>query len=116
MHALLFAATLLGAPASPAGSAALPIHDLYIARHGQTEWNRVGRWQGDPDLNPKGYEDRLGLYLALREAGIERIHTSGLFDAVVCTDSHPRARELEGEKLRVYSLAELLRTALQQRA
>lgn len=63
--------------AALAAQAPLPeVKDLYIARHGQTEWNRIGRWQGDPDLDPKGYEDRVALFLALQEVPLERIVTS----------------------------------------
>ncbi|MFH1809072.1 MAG: histidine phosphatase family protein [Pseudomonadota bacterium] len=52
------------------------VQDLYIARHGQTEWNRIGRWQGDPDLDPRGYEDRVALFLLLRDVPVERVFTS----------------------------------------
>jgi broad specificity phosphatase PhoE len=63
--------------AALAAQAPLPeVKDLYIARHGQTEWNRIGRWQGDPDLDPKGYEDRVALFLALQDVPLERIVTS----------------------------------------
>jgi ribose-phosphate pyrophosphokinase len=37
----------------------------------------------------------------------ERIQSSGLFDAIACTDSHPRARELAAAGLMVRSCAEL---------
>jgi len=37
----------------------------------------------------------------------QRVKQSGLFDAVACTDSHPRARELAGDGLIVRSCAEL---------
>jgi ribose-phosphate pyrophosphokinase len=36
---------------------------------------------------------------------LDRIRASGLFEYVVCTDSHPRARQLEGDFLRVSSIA-----------
>ncbi|HEX9982244.1 MAG TPA: ribose-phosphate diphosphokinase [Thermoanaerobaculia bacterium] len=38
---------------------------------------------------------------------LSRINASGLFSAVACTDSHPRARDLAGEGLRVESVAAL---------
>jgi ribose-phosphate pyrophosphokinase len=44
----------------------------------------------------------------------QRIRSSGLFDAVGCTDSHPRARELESEGLIVRSCAELFVPYLQR--
>ncbi|HEX7153993.1 MAG TPA: ribose-phosphate diphosphokinase [Thermoanaerobaculia bacterium] len=36
-----------------------------------------------------------------------RVHKSGLFTSLACTDSHPRARSLAGEGLRVESVAAL---------
>lgn len=38
---------------------------------------------------------------------IDKLRSSGLFEAVVCTDSHPRVRELEGDFLKVRSVAPL---------
>lgn len=38
---------------------------------------------------------------------LARLRESGLFDAIVCTDSHPRARKLEDGFLRVESVAPL---------
>ena len=35
---------------------------IYLSRHGQTEWNRVARMQGDPDLDAVGYVNRLSLW------------------------------------------------------
>jgi len=34
----------------------VPTTRILLARHGETEWNRVGRWQGhaDPPLNDTG--------------------------------------------------------------
>jgi ribose-phosphate pyrophosphokinase len=37
-----------------------------------------------------------------------KVRDSGLFTRIVCTDTHPRARELEGEGLEVLSVAPLL--------
>lgn len=39
---------------------------------------------------------------------LRRIADAGLFRCIVCTDSHPRARELQSEFLRVVSVAEVL--------
>jgi broad specificity phosphatase PhoE len=49
---------------------------VYIARHGQTEFNRVGRFQGDPDLDQVGYVNRVSLWLLLRERPVDSIYTS----------------------------------------
>ena len=51
---------------------------IYLARHGQTEWNRVGRFQGDPDLDPVGYANRVSLWLQLRDRPLKAIYTSAL--------------------------------------
>jgi broad specificity phosphatase PhoE len=51
---------------------------IYIARHGETEWNQQGKMQGwkDSSLTPKGIENaqRLGSYL--KDTG---------FDCVICS-------------------------------
>jgi len=46
---------------------------------------------------------------------LEKIRATGLFDAIVATDSHPRAVELAGDFLRVRSIAGLLTEALANR-
>lgn len=46
--------------------------------------------------------------------GLERIKASGLFDRVIATDSHPRARALEGEFLTVRSIAPLVCSHLEK--
>jgi broad specificity phosphatase PhoE len=51
---------------------------IYIARHGQTEWNRQFRFQGDPDLDPVGYVNRASLWMLLKERPIHSIYTSEL--------------------------------------
>jgi len=43
---------------------------------------------------------------------LDRLHDSGLFDAIAATDSHPRARQLEGDRLEVISVAELFEPLL----
>lgn len=68
--ALALALTALTAP--------LDARDLFIARHGQTEWNRTGRTGGNPEINAQGYEDRVSLLLALREFELDAIFTSAL--------------------------------------
>jgi ribose-phosphate pyrophosphokinase len=45
---------------------------------------------------------------------LDRIHGSGLFSAIACTDTHPRALELAGPRLQVASVAELLSHALHE--
>ncbi|HEV3030468.1 MAG TPA: histidine phosphatase family protein, partial [Polyangia bacterium] len=53
---------------------------VYLARHGETSWNREGRWQGHTDiaLNDVGLGQARALGALLRGRDIERIHTSDL--------------------------------------
>ena len=53
---------------------------IFLARHGETEWNRVGRWQGRTDipLSDVGRAQALALAERLRGRAIAQIHTSDL--------------------------------------
>jgi probable phosphoglycerate mutase len=53
---------------------------LYLARHGETSWNREGRWQGhtDIELNEVGQGQARALGELLRGRDIDRIHSSDL--------------------------------------
>jgi broad specificity phosphatase PhoE len=53
---------------------------VYLARHGETSWNREGRWQGHTDiaLNEVGLAQARALGELLRGRGIGRVHTSDL--------------------------------------
>lgn len=53
---------------------------VFLARHGETEWNRVGRWQGTTDipLSEVGRVQARALGERLRGRGIVEIHTSDL--------------------------------------
>jgi ribose-phosphate pyrophosphokinase len=46
---------------------------------------------------------------------LDRLRASGLFERIVCTDTHPRARELEGPGLEVRSIAPVLARRLTTR-
>ena len=50
---------------------------IYLARHGQTEWNRLSRWQGNPDLDQVGFINRVSLWHLLKDEPIRAIYTSG---------------------------------------
>jgi broad specificity phosphatase PhoE len=67
---------------------------IFIARHGETDWNAEGRIQGqsDPDLSPKGCEQRLLLLERLKEEKLSAIYTSTLRRAV--NTAEPLARHL----------------------
>jgi broad specificity phosphatase PhoE len=53
---------------------------LYLARHGETDWNALGRWQGqtDVDLNDAGRAQARVLAEALRGRGIVQVWSSDL--------------------------------------
>jgi len=57
---------------------------IILVRHGETEWNRVHRFQGRSDipLNRKGKEQAHALALALKNKPITAIYTSPLMRAV----------------------------------
>lgn len=56
---------------------------LVLIRHGETDWNVIGRYQGqaDPPLNSRGYAQSLELAKKLEGVGLEVIYTSPLLRA-----------------------------------
>ena len=57
---------------------------VYLARHGETEWNRIGRWQGATDipLSDVGRAQARLLADRLRDLRIGRVHASQLSRAL----------------------------------
>jgi broad specificity phosphatase PhoE len=57
---------------------------FYLARHGQTDWNARGRWQGQTDvpLNEAGRGEARQLAASLRSFGIRSIGSSDLARAL----------------------------------
>ena len=57
---------------------------VYLARHGETEWNRIGRWQGATDipLSEVGRAQARLLADRLRDRRIARVHASQLSRAL----------------------------------
>ena len=58
----------------------MPGTRILLARHGETEWNRIGRWQGqaDPPLNEVGLQQAAELAERLAGDGISAIYASDL--------------------------------------
>jgi probable phosphoglycerate mutase len=56
---------------------------LILARHGETDWNRDGRFQGhaDPPLNDRGREQARSLADALADERLDAIYSSDLLRA-----------------------------------
>jgi len=53
---------------------------LFLVRHGETDWNVEGRWQGQADvpLNERGREQAAQIAAALSGHGLSAIYTSDL--------------------------------------
>ncbi|HYQ30277.1 MAG TPA: histidine phosphatase family protein [Polyangiaceae bacterium] len=53
---------------------------IFLARHGETEWNRIGRWQGRTDipLSEVGRAQARTLAERVRDCGVSEIFTSDL--------------------------------------
>jgi broad specificity phosphatase PhoE len=61
---------------------------LYLARHGQSEWNNQGRVTGqlDPGLSEKGREQSEGLAHCLQDAALDAIYSSALRRALATAE------------------------------
>jgi len=59
--------------------------DIWLVRHGQTDWNLTGRWQGQaphaPGLNDMGRAQALDLQNQLKDIKISAIYSSDLLRA-----------------------------------
>jgi alpha-ribazole phosphatase len=62
---------------------------LYLVRHGQTDWNVEGRWQGQADvpLNARGRQQAAQVARALSKLGLVAIYSSDLLRARETADT-----------------------------
>jgi probable phosphoglycerate mutase len=74
-----------------------PFRILYLARHGETDWNAAGRWQGQTDipLNPRGRQQARDVAERLRAEGIASVASSDLLRARETADIVAAALGLE---------------------
>ncbi len=85
---------------------------IYLVRHGETEWNRIQRFQGriNLPLNKKGKKQAKALALALRNIPLKAIYTSPLIRALETSyfikDFHPSTPIFEEKGLIEMDLGE----------
>lgn len=89
--------------------------ELYFCRHGQTQWNVEGRFQGmkgDSPLLPKSYEEITALGQRLKDIPFEAVYSSPLkraretAEGIVAESNHPQPILLS-DALREIGLGEL---------
>ena len=70
---------------------------LYIVRHGETEWNKIGKYQGitDVPLNENGIAQAKACGNALKNVHFDRILSSDLSRALVTAETIRGSRQLE---------------------
>ena len=70
---------------------------LYIVRHGETEWNKIGKYQGitDVPLNENGIAQAKACGNALKDVHFDRILSSDLSRAFVTAETIRGSRQLE---------------------
>lgn len=70
---------------------------ILLARHGETDWNRDGRWQGHTDrpLNDAGHGQARALGTRLAGMGIDLLYSSDLARARQTAEEAERATGLE---------------------
>jgi broad specificity phosphatase PhoE len=85
---------------------------ILLVRHGETEWNRIKRFQGRSNLplNQTGKKQIRALALALKDAPITAIYTSPLIrameTAILIRSFHPSVPIMEDEGLMEMDLGE----------
>ncbi len=69
---------------------------LYLARHGQSEWNNQSRVSGqlDPGLSPKGHQQSEAIAYCLRDENLAAIYASALKRTVATARPTADAKDL----------------------
>lgn len=69
---------------------------LILIRHGETDWNVEGRWQGQADvpLNERGRAQAVQLAQELKDDGIDAIYSSDLIRALETAEKLSEATKL----------------------
>ncbi|MDH3459686.1 MAG: histidine phosphatase family protein [Burkholderiaceae bacterium] len=100
---------LSGLSASPA------VTTLYIARHGQSEWNNQSRVTGqlDPGLSPKGQQQSEALARCLQDENLAAIYTSVLQRTI--DTAQPTATAIRSPMVSLPALNEIYLGVLQGR-
>jgi probable phosphoglycerate mutase len=96
---------------------------ILLARHGETDWNRDGRWQGwaDPPLNEAGREQARVLADQLRRTPFDAVYSSDLrrahetADIVAAPHEVPVIIEPGLREIDVGSWSGLTRTEIEER-
>ncbi|MFZ1880653.1 MAG: histidine phosphatase family protein [Gaiellaceae bacterium] len=96
---------------------------ILLARHGETDWNREGRWQGwaDPPLNETGRLQARALAEQLRELPFDAVYSSDLRRAfetaeIVASPHHlPVVADAGLREIDVGSWSGLTRAELEER-
>lgn len=96
---------------------------LYIVRHGETEWNKLGKYQGitDVPLNENGIAQAKACGQALSHIQFDRILSSDLSRAVVTAEAIRGSQDIpiiQDERLRELNFGDweaLLFTEIEQR-
>jgi probable phosphoglycerate mutase len=78
-----------------------PERRLFLIRHGETEWNRVGRWQGKTDipLSEVGRQQARALAAELAGRGIAEVHASDLRRALETAELIAAALGIAGPQI-----------------
>lgn len=74
---------------------------LYIVRHGETEWNRIGKLQGwkNSDLTEEGIKNAMKLGERLKDVDFSHIYTSPLNRALITAKYIKGNRDMEIETI-----------------